>query len=349
MIASHVFEKVCGINQPHPHQEETLDACFYRADFPLLLSAPCGTGKTEAAVAPFLAQFLEGDFRIAPRLIYVLPTRALCNQLGQRLRCYAKRMDPLIRVEVHHGGHLEDAFFMADIVVTTLDQFVYGYARTTSLVGGHLEAPAGSIANSVVVLDEAHMYQSPYTFSIVRAMLGILNAARVPVVIMTATMPPSLLKDFEEEFTRTGEPLAKVEGTDVRQRSLHVTPEPAALVTDGGLHPLAMERLRSATRALVVLNQVKRAQAAFRALREAGIEATLVHARFTAADRRRLESRIAAALGRNDRAGGVVVSTQVCEAGLDISADLLLTELAPADSLVQRMGRCARWEGEGKG
>jgi CRISPR-associated endonuclease/helicase Cas3 len=105
--------------------------------------------------------------------------------------------------------------------------------------------------------------------------------------------------------------------------------------------------LASQARCLVVANTVARAQALYRAIRAQRHDVLPVHARFTAADRRRLEEQIVQRLGRQGR-GGVVVSTQVCEAGLDISADLLLTELAPADALVQRAGRCARFGGEGR-
>jgi CRISPR-associated endonuclease/helicase Cas3 len=95
-----------------------------------------------------------------------------------------------------------------------------------------------------------------------------------------------------------------------------------------------------------VVNTVARAQAVYRAIRNLRDDAMLIHSRFTTADRRRLEGLVAERLGQAG-SGGIVVSTQVCEAGLDITADLLLTELAPADALVQRAGRCVRFGGDG--
>ena len=101
---------------------------------------------------------------------------------------------------------------------------------------------------------------------------------------------------------------------------------------------------------LVVCNTVDRACKTFDALRAAGraegIE--LVHSRFRPAEREdwreRFLSRTACARGV-DR---IIVATQVVEAGVDISAGCLITELSPWPSLVQRFGRCARYGGIGK-
>jgi CRISPR-associated endonuclease/helicase Cas3 len=68
----------------------------------------------------------------------------------------------------------------------------------------------------------------------------------------------------------------------------------------------------------------------------------LIHSRYTRADRAEHEQASIKTL----QTEGIVVSTQVCEAGLDVSAEILITELAPADSLIQRSGRCARRAGE---
>ena len=104
---------------------------------------------------------------------------------------------------------------------------------------------------------------------------------------------------------------------------------------------------------LVVLNTVRRAVDIWTALRrdqklkDTGTDIRLVHSRFRPAERRTWREEF---LTREDCGTGtnrIIVSTQVVEAGVDISAFLLITELAPWPSLVQRFGRCARWGGEG--
>ena len=105
---------------------------------------------------------------------------------------------------------------------------------------------------------------------------------------------------------------------------------------------------------LVVLNTVERAIAVWKALQsDRALEDTrsdirLVHSRFRPLERKSWSddflNRKACAPGTNR----IIVSTQVIEAGVDISASLLVTELAPWPSLVQRFGRCARWGGSGQ-
>lgn len=108
---------------------------------------------------------------------------------------------------------------------------------------------------------------------------------------------------------------------------------------------------------LIVVNQVKRAQKIYDEIKSrlslSDENIVLLHSRFTRADRENHENKalsliphkIEGKIVRPEKLG-VVIATQVLEAGIDFSAELLLTELAPADSLVQRAGRCARYEGE---
>jgi len=106
--------------------------------------------------------------------------------------------------------------------------------------------------------------------------------------------------------------------------------------------------------ALVVRNTVARAQETYRALRSVlgeDVDVRLLHSRFLAADRKRREAALIAALGRQDGADGVgrphrlvVVGTQVVEQSLDLDADILITDLAPTDLLLQRLGRLHRHE-----
>ena len=93
-----------------------------------------------------------------------------------------------------------------------------------------------------------------------------------------------------------------------------------------------------------IRNSVSGAIASAMALREAGIEVDLLHARFTVADRLKHEAAVQKRYGRDGigRAGRVLVATQVVEASLDLDFDLMVTDLAPIGSLIQRAGRLWR-------
>jgi len=101
---------------------------------------------------------------------------------------------------------------------------------------------------------------------------------------------------------------------------------------------------------LVVCNTVDRACRTFDALRSLrrteGLE--LVHSRFRPAEREEWRTRFLSRSACTSEADRIIVATQVVEAGVDLSAGCLITELAPWPSLVQRFGRCARYGGSGK-
>ena len=133
--------------------------------------------------------------------------------------------------------------------------------------------------------------------------------------------------------------LASIGAEEARPFAQRVVDEHRKLVDDGEHGRIT----------LVVCNTVHRACATFDALHalvpEQQVE--LVHSRFRLAERvawrQRFLSRAACAAG-SDR---IIVATQVVEAGVDISAGCVVTDLAPWPSLVQRFGRCARYGGSG--
>jgi CRISPR-associated endonuclease/helicase Cas3 len=102
---------------------------------------------------------------------------------------------------------------------------------------------------------------------------------------------------------------------------------------------------------MVVCNTVDRAQTLYKSvsepLKEKKFKVFLLHSRYLDQHRKAIEEEMRKNLEENG-ARTCLITTQVCEVGLDISCDLLLTELAPADSLIQRMGRCARKGGKGE-
>ena len=319
---------------------------------PLLIRLPCGYGKTESVVLPFLNQAMTNRWLLAPRMIYILPTRALCNQIRNRISQYAEKTGKKIIVGIEHGTSSLDPLFFSDICVTTFDQFLYGYARAKRQVGRHFDLPAGAIANSVVVFDEAHLY-SPYTHSLMRAMIEILVASRIPTVIMTATMPKTLETDLVGGVNEPAKIDFVGEWPDfIANRFITWRQEDWGLLNGENLSDELNNLLQcyKNKRVLIVVNRIDTAQKIARQLRGRDEFITLIHSRFTVEDREQKEKDVCRYFGKKkeEQKPGIVVSTQVCEVGLDISCDILITECASADALVQRVGRVARWGGSGE-
>jgi CRISPR-associated endonuclease/helicase Cas3 len=152
--------------------------------------------------------------------------------------------------------------------------------------------------------------------------------------------------------------------TPALSRRLHavkrVAPAPDSCRTPRGLAAFVKQQHETGTQTLVVVNRVARARETFAALEElygpgsrekkgsVGIvsdknapELLLIHSRFRPVERRALAQMLNENVDSNGN-GRIIVATQVVEAGLDISSRLLITDLAPYASLVQRFGRCNR-------
>jgi CRISPR-associated endonuclease/helicase Cas3 len=112
------------------------------------------------------------------------------------------------------------------------------------------------------------------------------------------------------------------------------------------LDPAKVLRAHQA-RTIVICNTVARAQDMASELRRLGsVRVTLLHSRFFQRDRREREQELRRVFGKDGDGGEILVATQVVEAGLDVSCEHLWTELCPMNALVQRAGRCARFEKE---
>lgn len=356
MNAEQFYKQYFNIEYPHEHQFSAWRH-IHSMEFPILLKAPTGSGKTEAVLAPFLSQLIDNRFHIAPRMIYVLPMRVLVNSVAGRIKKYAQWVSPHISVEVQHGDLPNTPFFISDIVVTTLDQFLYGFARVSGQVGRHLDIPAGSIASSIVVFDETHMYRDGFTFSIMRALMEILQKSHIPFIVMTATMPESLKKSLFED-KELFKNISTIIGEMTVESSIQVTMENNPLYSNGEVYisDELLDKIKN-RKTLIVLNQVKRAQKIYEEIKSIldidESQIVLLHSRFTRSDRKTHEEKAIALIPHKEdgkvvipEGVGIVISTQVLEAGIDFSSELLITELAPADSLIQRAGRCARYKGE---
>jgi len=335
----------------------------------LLVEAPTASGKTEIPFASFLSQILERDFKIAPRLIYSLPLRSISNTMWSRAVAYLlallvyslRDVDEIKRfmrsnewlvngalrlpIGLETGSLVRrgDFLYGGFITIGTVDSIVYSYASQRAPGGmenPRLSLPSGLLATSLLVLDEVQMLQDEYYYSprILNVILRQLSIVNSPMVVMTATMPTALkdkmLSGIEFEELVGGQSKRGrvfVDTSFFRQgKGLHDA------LQSNGVQKEIEKVIGEGKHALVVANRVVTAIETYKEIREKlGNKALLIHGRLNVDDRRKVE-------GKLEEGGYFVVATQVIESGYDFDAGLLVSEIAPPDSLLQRIGRVAR-------
>ncbi|MFH8409595.1 type I-E CRISPR-associated protein Cse1/CasA [Streptomyces sp. NPDC018019] len=379
----------------------------------LMIEAPMGEGKTEAAFAA--AEILAARTGAGGCLV-ALPTRATGDAMFPRLLAWLDRLPldgPRSVVLAHAKAALNDVWagmmrrerraiaaveldgpdrvgaeraaeraepaglhahrwlrgrkkaLLASFAVGTVDQVLFAGLKSRHLALRHL-----AVAGKVVIIDEVHAYDA-YMSRYLDRVLEWLAAYRVPVVLLSATLPadrrralaaayagapvdadglgPEAVPDDAYPLITTVAPgdtprvarpaAASGRRTDVHLERLEDDPvlladRLAAELADGGC-------------ALVVRNTVDRVLEAADVLRERFGDGavTVAHSRFLAADRAAKDTELRERFGPGgDRPAGphVVVASQVVEQSLDVDFDLLVTDLAPVDLLLQRMGRLHR-------
>ncbi|WP_255342303.1 CRISPR-associated helicase Cas3' [Nocardiopsis sp. CNT312] len=394
----------------------------------LMVEAPMGEGKTEAALAA--AEILAAHTG-AGGCFFALPTMATGNAMFPRLLSWLERLpvpEGHTRHSVHlahskaalnrdftrlmwssgrsahidpdggtdHWDHRADEVrtsaelvahhwlrgrkkgMLASFAVGTIDQLLFVGLKTRHLALRHL-----AVAGKVVVVDEAHAYDT-YMGRYLDRSLSWLGAYGVPVVVLSATLPARRRRALAEAYAgvRSSDadfaPLAQEDAyplvTAVKRGGAPALYRPAASGRStrvslerlgDGLDALA-ERLSAELadggNALVIRNTVARVHDTAERLRERfGHESvTVAHARFLDLDRAANDEDLLRRFGSPDEVaeldGGrptgphVVVASQVAEQSLDIDFDLLVTDLAPVDLMLQRMGRLHRhMRGSGQG
>ena len=331
----------------YPFQEKVYDLLSDGQS--VILQAPTGAGKTRAALYPFFRAW-EEDRDFPRKCIYSVPLRVLANQFWKeyddRTRNFGFLRSPDVNIQT--GDQPDDPRLEGNLIFTTIDQTLSNFLNipySLSLNQGNINA--GAVVSSYLVFDELHLYDLETTLPTTLHLLRLLRNV-VPFLVMTATFSTDRVKALAKCLDAEPLVLSASEAAAIpsQEKTRRVHTVDAVLTADAVLQS-------HDKRTIAICNTVGRAQALFEALcRKAakGVEVRLLHSRFLQSDRKKHEEWLQREFGSDKTEyiveSAILVATQVIEVGVDITSQKLHTELAPAASVIQRAGRCARYQHE---
>ncbi|MDQ3398515.1 MAG: CRISPR-associated helicase Cas3', partial [Deinococcota bacterium] len=374
------FNEVFGF-PPRSLQTKTIDLLRENHEATLLLiEAPMGEGKTEAALYGHL--LLQNG--VGHRGFYLaLPTQATGNAMFSRTVRFLEKLgftEPPDLQLVHGAAILDEKYadmklnvgepwkpeqqvvarewfthkkraLLSPHGVGTIDQ-----ALLSVLNVSHQFVRLWGLGNRTVILDEVHAYEL-YTSTLIERLVSWLRSLGSSVILLSATLPKAtrqrLLEAYGGSLPEDDKPYPRITcvssaGTLVKGLSakplayeLHEAPV--------DIEPLAvfLRELSEGGGAVgCIVNTVDRAQKLYQAVKGlAGTaEVKLFHARFPVKQRKGIEDWVVDHLGKKTQEPRniILIATQVAEQSLDIDFDVLVSDLAPVDLLLQRAGRLYR-------
>jgi CRISPR-associated endonuclease/helicase Cas3 len=367
------FQRIAG-KPPHEWQRQLGEDAVVRDR---MIRIPTGFGKTAGVVLAWLWHRVQKKNEAWPRrLVFCLPMRVLVEQTEGAIRAWLNTAGADdVRLHVLMGGVDAQRWVerpdKSAILVGTQDMLLSralnrGYATGRAL----WPMEFGLLHQDALwVFDEVQLMDVGLATSAQLAAFRDDDRTRragglrpVHTWWMSATLQPRWLKTVDRP--EPSEPALSIPASQRRGDLFEVKKRLVRsrdIETADDVATCARTRHAPRTLTLIVVNRVKTAIDVYDALaggfsegkgqakrpRQGAPELRLVHSRFRGVER----SRWAADFLRKDAempdAGRIVVATQVVEAGVDISATTLVTELAPWSSLVQRFGRAARYGGSG--
>ncbi|MHA1307833.1 MAG: CRISPR-associated helicase Cas3' [Candidatus Heimdallarchaeota archaeon] len=356
-------EKYCPFNQNFIQQK-----CA-KLNQSGILVAPTGSGKTEAAL---LWARNNANLNFGNRIFYILPNVASINAMFLRLRdnfendltddflvsmnhykatfflynYYLEEMDLEFRSEnsnnvIRKAKEMKNLFrkIYSPIKVTTPFQPMKHFFAFKGFERGLLE-----FVDSCIILDEIHVYNPHITGLIFVMLKEAIENYNAKVLLMSATFPNFLISMIQEKLGIPKENYIQPRKEDLLTNNRHIVHLLKGTIMDNFN---LITKLSKEKRVLIVCNTVRQAQMVIDKLQIESnklnpcVKLSLLHSRFALKDRIQKEKELLDA--------DIAVATQAVEVSLDISYDVLITEPAPIDALIQRFGRVNRRGGEEKG
>lgn len=388
-----IFKSRFGFDSPNEIQEKFVDA-ISRAKDPglIILEAPMGIGKTEASLAA-VEELIYKTNRSG--LFFGLPTQATSNGMFTRVEYWLKNLSKDLELNTsirlsHSKASLNDDFTslaknvepeneegsviinewfsgrkqtaLDDFIIGTVDQFLLLALKQKHLALRHL-----GFSKKIVLIDEAHAYDC-YMMQYLNEALRWMGAYKVPVIILSATLPKNRRLELVENYMR-GRGLKWKEVK--KPEEISSTAYPLITYTDGdeikfqnnfskrenkeikviredkeNLLDLLSQLYENEGVIGIILNTVKDAQELARECEKLfGSESVeLLHSNYIATDRIERENLLLSLVSKNAERPKrkIIIGTQVIEQSLDLDFDVMISDLCPIDLLIQRVGRLQR-------
>ncbi|MDA8228975.1 MAG: CRISPR-associated helicase Cas3' [Desulfitobacterium hafniense] len=315
-----------------------------------ILIAPTGFGKSEASL--LWAGTQRATFNTRGRVFFLLPYRASMNAMALRFEKYfginstsivhgkslIRSLEKLMEEEVTAQEAVNEAKIKES--VARLNATPYRICSPYQLIRAFFgdrssEAVLSSALGGQFIVDEIHAYDLNITALTISILSYLEKFFSAKILFMSATMPTHLLNIIQEVFTNIQGPVKICDEILSKTRRHQLILEETHVFAEKILKDIIVSAQDKSV--LVVVNQISRAIKLYQTLSDKGVNnLVLLHSRFTARDRQFKEKLL------NPMKGQILIATQVVEVSLDVDYDIGFFELAPLESLIQRLGRINR-------
>lgn len=311
-----------------------------------MLIAPTGSGKTEASL--YWAESNKNNIT-ERKIFYTLPYTASINAMKNRLSkvlgeervgiSHSKIDYEIYKLFSDRAYSYYEATREAKAMKTLINKIYFPLKITTPFqiiknffgVRG-FEQRIAEMSNALFVFDEIHAYD-PRTTALIYCCIDMLSKKyNAEFLLMSATMPKFLKQMFSELLNIDS--VLTLDEDEIYKYDRH-----KAVILEGGIFEQIeniKKDIEDGKKVLVVCNTVNNAQEVYKAFADID-DKVLLHSRFIVKDRNQKEQEL-----KTNNNIKLLVGTQVVEVSLDIDYDVLYTEPAPIDALLQRFGRINR-------